>query len=78
MVPIVTNYFESMNEPTVGRTGLGDVTALVKYRFYRRDSRRVRLGMFVIVPLLSLLSVQFPEVSNFLFSWLQPALQYIK
>ena len=38
----------------------------------------VRLGTFVFVPLLSLLSVQFPEINNFLFSWLQPALQSIK
>jgi len=38
----------------------------------------VRLGTFVFVPLLSLLSVQFPEINNFLFSWLEPALQSIK
>jgi hypothetical protein len=38
----------------------------------------VRLGTFVFVPLLSLLSVQFPELNNFFFSWLQPALQSIK
>jgi ferredoxin len=38
----------------------------------------VRLGTFVFIPLLSLLSVQFPELNNFLFSWLQPALQSIK
>jgi hypothetical protein len=38
----------------------------------------VRLGTFVFIPLLSLVSVQFPEVNNFLFSWLQPALQSIK
>jgi hypothetical protein len=38
----------------------------------------VRLGAFVFVPLLSLLSVQFPELNNFFFSWLQPALQSIK
>jgi hypothetical protein len=38
----------------------------------------VRIGTFVFVPLLSLLSVQFPEINNFLFSWLQPALQSIK
>jgi hypothetical protein len=38
----------------------------------------VRLGTFVFVPLLSLLSVQFPEINSFLFSWLQPALQSIK
>jgi hypothetical protein len=40
LVPIVTNHFESMNEPTVGGTGLGDAMVLVKYRFYRRDSPR--------------------------------------
>jgi hypothetical protein len=38
----------------------------------------VRLGTFVFIPLLSLLSVQFPELNNFFFSWLQPALQSIK
>jgi hypothetical protein len=38
----------------------------------------VRLGTFVFVPLLSLLSVQFPGINNFLFSWLQPALQSMK
>jgi len=38
----------------------------------------VRIGTFVFVPFLSLLSVQFPDINNFLFSWLQPALQSIK
>ena len=38
----------------------------------------VRLGTFVFIPLLSLLSAQFPELNNFFFSWLQPALQSIK
>ena len=38
----------------------------------------IRIGSFVFIPLLSLLSVQFPEVNNFLFSWLQPALQSVK
>jgi hypothetical protein len=38
----------------------------------------VRLGTFVFIPLLSLLSVQFPEMNRFLFSWVQPALQSIK
>jgi hypothetical protein len=38
----------------------------------------VRLGTFVFIPLLSLLSVQFPAINNFLFSWLQPALQSVK
>jgi hypothetical protein len=38
----------------------------------------VRLGTFVFIPLLSLLSVQFPEINIFLFSWLQPALQSMK
>jgi hypothetical protein len=40
LVPIVTNHFDSTNEPTVGGTGLGDTMVLVKYRFYRRDSQR--------------------------------------
>jgi hypothetical protein len=38
----------------------------------------VRLGTFVFIPLLSLLSVQFPAINSFLFSWLQPALQSVK
>jgi hypothetical protein len=38
----------------------------------------VRLGTFAFVPLLSLLSMQFPSINNLLFSWLQPALQSIK
>jgi hypothetical protein len=38
----------------------------------------VRLGTFVFIPLLSILSVQFPEMNNFLFSWLEPALQSVK
>jgi len=38
----------------------------------------VKLGTFVFIPLLSLISVQFPGVNSFLFSWLQPALQSIK
>jgi hypothetical protein len=40
LVPIVTNRFDRANQPTVGGTGLGDAMALVKYRFYRRDSPR--------------------------------------
>jgi hypothetical protein len=39
LVPIVTNRFDGV-APTVGGTGLGDMMALVKYRFYRRDSQR--------------------------------------
>jgi hypothetical protein len=38
----------------------------------------VKLGTFVFIPLLSLLSVQFPGINDFLFSWLQPALQSVK
>ncbi|HEY1677362.1 MAG TPA: hypothetical protein VGG04_06645 [Candidatus Sulfotelmatobacter sp.] len=38
----------------------------------------VKMGSFVFIPVLSLLSVQFPEVNSFLFSWLQPALQSLK
>lgn len=43
LVPIVANRFDSNGlaaQPTPGGTGLGDVTLLVKYRFYRRDSER--------------------------------------
>lgn len=39
LVPVVTNHFDGAS-PTVGGTGLGDTMALVKYRFYRRDSPR--------------------------------------
>ena len=39
LVPVVRNHFDGVT-PTVGGTGLGDVTALVKCRFYRRDSQR--------------------------------------
>jgi len=43
LVAAETNHF-GMSTPTgrssVGGTGLGDVTVLVKYRFYRRDSER--------------------------------------
>lgn len=39
LVPVVTNHFGGI-APTVGGTGLGDTMALVKYRFYRRDSQR--------------------------------------
>lgn len=38
----------------------------------------LRMGGFVLVPLLSLLAAQFPEMNNFLFSWLEPALQALK
>jgi hypothetical protein len=34
-----------------------------------------RLVSFLALPLLSLLAAQFPEISNFLFSWMQPAMQ---
>lgn len=40
VVPIVTNRFAVPETQTIGGTGLGDVMALVKYRFYRRDSPR--------------------------------------
>lgn len=40
LVPVVTNHFQALNAPTVGGTGIGDAMALVKYRFYRRDSQR--------------------------------------
>jgi hypothetical protein len=40
LVPIVTNRFDTVSTPDVGGTGLGDAMLLVKYRFYRRDSKR--------------------------------------
>ena len=40
LVPIITNHFETPNALTVGGNGLGDIMAVVKYRFYRRDSQR--------------------------------------
>ena len=30
------------------------------------------------VPIIGLLASQFPEISNFLFSWLEPSLQTLK
>jgi hypothetical protein len=35
----------------------------------------VRILSFSAVPLLSLILAQFPDVTNFVFSWLQPAMQ---
>lgn len=32
----------------------------------------IRMGAFIVVPALGLLAAQFPEISSFLFSWLQP------
>lgn len=43
LVPVVTNRFDwngLAGRPALGGTGLGDITLLVKYRFYRRDSER--------------------------------------
>jgi hypothetical protein len=39
LVPVITNHFDSPGASVSG-TGLGDVLALLKYRFYRRDSER--------------------------------------
>ena len=36
------------------------------------------LAAALAVPLMGLIASQFPEVSNFLYSWLQPSLQAIK
>jgi len=38
----------------------------------------IKMAAFGAVPLLSLLSAQFPEVNRFLFAWLQPALEALK
>jgi hypothetical protein len=43
LVPVVTNHFEipkANGNPVSSGTGLGDATVAVKYRFYRRDSKR--------------------------------------
>jgi len=43
LVPVVTNHFKMSNANgslISGGTGLGDAMVLVKYRFYRRDSKR--------------------------------------
>ncbi len=43
LVPVITNHFEiskPIGIPMSGGTGLGDAMVLVKYRFYRRDSKR--------------------------------------
>jgi hypothetical protein len=40
LIPIVTNHFDVVGPQAIGGTGLGDAMALVKYRFYRRDSER--------------------------------------
>ena len=37
-----------------------------------------KLLQFGALPLLSLLAVPFPEVANFLFSWLEPATQALR
>jgi hypothetical protein len=38
----------------------------------------LRMASFIALPLLTLISSQFPEVGNFLFSWAQPALNNLK
>lgn len=40
LLPIVTNHFAFTGAPAAGGSGLGDAMLLVKYRFYRRDSKR--------------------------------------
>jgi hypothetical protein len=40
LVPVVTNHFDMTSGAAVGGTAFGDAMALVKYRFYRRDSPR--------------------------------------
>lgn len=40
LIPVVTNRFAVAGEEAIGGTGFGDVIMLIKYRFYRRDSKR--------------------------------------
>ena len=35
----------------------------------------LKMASFIVLPLISLLVSQFPDVNSFLFSWLQPAMQ---
>jgi hypothetical protein len=37
----------------------------------------LKMASFVLLPLLSLLVSQFPDLNNFLFSWLHPAMQVL-
>jgi hypothetical protein len=38
----------------------------------------LRVAQYGALPLVTLLSSQFPEINRFLFSWLQPAIDAIK
>jgi outer membrane putative beta-barrel porin/alpha-amylase len=42
LVPVVTNHFDAGGDSRIAArgTGVGDAMVLVKYRFYRRDSKR--------------------------------------
>jgi hypothetical protein len=61
-------YAQMHREPTLSR--LTDTTpGELGGDFY------LRMGGFLILPLVSLLVSQFPDVNNFVFSWLQPAVQ---
>ena len=38
----------------------------------------IRVAQYGVLPLVTLVSSQFPEINRFLFSWLQPAIDAIK
>jgi hypothetical protein len=38
----------------------------------------LKFASAAVIPVVSLLAGQFPEVNRFLFSWLEPALQAMK
>ena len=38
----------------------------------------LRTGSAIAIPLLGLIASQFPEVSNFLFSWIEPSISAVK
>jgi hypothetical protein len=38
----------------------------------------VRLGSFIGVPIVGLLVAQFPEIADFIASWIQPSLNAVK
>lgn len=54
MLPVVTTRFSSPAGATLGGTGLGDMTLVLKHRFFRRDSKRgTTQASFLIGPKLT-------------------------
>jgi len=75
VVPIITQQFTIANAPTISGTGLGNILAAVKYRFYRRDSERgTTQASFTVGPKLPTGRTNLQDtVGNLLPASLQPA-----